>query len=103
MDREDPTKDHVVFDKVFSSSAQAPSDSASVNRAEIISSDIVRNFERVSVAIGLKCPNCKGRPLLPYDASRDDDTIKLTCPTCNATVIEIELLLADGDGEGGVP
>jgi hypothetical protein len=71
---------------------------------EVISSDIVRGFERVSIALGLRCPCCKGRPLLPYDARLSDDVVELICPTCSTVAFSAELLLVEEeDDEGGAP
>lgn len=68
-------------------------------RPEIISSDIIRGLERVSVALGLRCPACSGRPLLPHDVARDEDTVTLTCPTCLTTVFSAEFIVEVEDEE----
>lgn len=67
----------------------------------VISSDIVRGFWRVTTVLGLKCPCCKGRPLLPHDAKRDEDTIIVTCPTCSSVVFEAEFIVDEDDDEEG--
>jgi hypothetical protein len=76
---------------------------SATNCVETISSDLIRGFERVSVVLGLRCPACRGRPLLPFDTSRDEDTITVTCPTCATVVFLAEMIVDEPDEEGDAP
>lgn len=69
--------------------------------SDSITSGIVEGFESVSIAVGLRCPSCRGRSLIPHDVSLDDNTIRLQCPTCSSVVFEAELVVEDADGEEG--
>jgi hypothetical protein len=62
---------------------------ASTVRTETIVSDLVPEFEPISIALGLRCPWCPGAcSLIPHDVRlTEGGTIEVMCPCCQLTLL----------------